>query len=96
MVPNSFPVYTLFSCQFNFIQTLKRELSNTDVFFIHPKDFRHPKSYLAMHSATELTEPPGCILKQKLESEQKCKEMTQFPQNQQQAKNRLLNSSMSA
>lgn len=35
-----------------------------------------------MHSATELTDPPGYILKQKLESEQKCKEMTQFPQNQ--------------
>lgn len=96
MLPNSFPIYTLFSSQSNFCQTLKRELFNTGVFFIHPKDFRHPKIYLAVHSATELTDSPGYILKQKLESEQKCKEMTQFPQNQQQAKNRLLNSSMSA
>lgn len=49
-----------------------------------------------MHSATEVTDPSAYSLKQKLESEQKCKEMTQFPQNQQQAKNRLLNSSVPA
>lgn len=49
-----------------------------------------------MHSASELSDSPGYILKQKLESEQKFKEMTEFPQNQQQAKNKLLNSSMPA
>lgn len=36
-----------------------------------------------MHSATEVTDLPAYSLKQKLESKQKCKEMTQFPHNQQ-------------